>query len=471
MGDSLPMAFMLTTLGRSDQGETFPASPPGEHPALGLVSIAGGFIIFFAAAILAVTSITEFAVREQVLTLLRAEQEKVRERLFRQTVTSATFKANQILVDGAQSIAKDKEDAAAILTAAVKLDVRAKETARKALTLASEARDKLQDAGLPQYLIGTPDDERSAGPVAQAGVMPRDDKALAQARDLMAAARQANAESKDLQLAFNRETERASERSRQATERQASLFTSALQQLDRGRLEAESDQTVRDARERKIQRLEALETALRGVIVGGDANASFIVKAAFQELGRGDTDDRKDGSRQATEPNLGGVGAAPLENGRPPLIRLQSLLENIPTRPLSSDLHLSIAIIACGILGAFIAELRSGRRQSVRNFMLGLAAGFVSLLAMRGGKHVLLVEPLGGGSSFNPYAVAFVGLLAGLFTERAYNLLSDLVDALIKRIKKVTSEDGSPPASPPTPPPSASAPRHEAAVDGGVRRD
>jgi hypothetical protein len=88
---------------------------------------------------------------------------------------------------------------------------------------------------------------------------------------------------------------------------------------------------------------------------------------------------------------------------------LYLLLDTLPTRALSSDLHIAIVMMACGILGAYIAQLSSEGWDSlsrlVRNFMLGLAAGFV-------------------------------GLLAGLFTERAYNLLAFLVDQCCRQDSK-----------------------------------
>src|SRR5262249_26554951 len=151
-------------------------------------------------------------------------------------------------------------------------------------------------------LIGPLDEEqsfpRAQASVPSSGFLGEDSdvkqRAVDRARETMAAARKLNAESKELRLDATRETDRAAERSRQATELQSGLLASALQQLDRGRLETEADQMLRNLREQKIQRLEALETALRGVIVGGNASAARIVKDAFQELGRGDVDERPD---------------------------------------------------------------------------------------------------------------------------------------------------------------------------------
>ena len=39
-------------------------------------------------------------------------------------------------------------------------------------------------------------------------------------------------------------------------------------------------------------------------------------------------------------------------------------------------------------------------------------------------------------SMINPYSSALVGLIAGLFTERAYRLLSKLVDEVSERVVK-----------------------------------
>lgn len=100
----------------------------------------------------------------------------------------------------------------------------------------------------------------------------------------------------------------------------------------------------------------------------------------------------------------------------------------------SSDQLLAISVMACGAIGAMIAMLRTEGGLSLRIFILGLAAGFITFLAIKGGKHVFILQSIGDQSAFNPYGTAFAGLIAGLFTEKAYIVLSHLVDELSKRL-------------------------------------
>jgi len=102
---------------------------------------------------------------------------------------------------------------------------------------------------------------------------------------------------------------------------------------------------------------------------------------------------------------------------------------------LSSDQLLAISIMACGAIGALIAMLRSSDGMSVNVLVLGVAAGFVTYLAIKGGKHVFLLQSQGELATFNPYGSAFAGLLAGLFTEKAHQVLTGLVDEFIERLK------------------------------------
>lgn len=102
---------------------------------------------------------------------------------------------------------------------------------------------------------------------------------------------------------------------------------------------------------------------------------------------------------------------------------------------LSSDQLIAIAIMACGAIGAMIAALRGGEPMTLRALSLGLASGFVVYLAIKGGKHVFLLQSQGELVAFNPYGSAFAGLLAGLFTERAHQVLSTLVDDFVERLR------------------------------------
>ena len=108
---------------------------------------------------------------------------------------------------------------------------------------------------------------------------------------------------------------------------------------------------------------------------------------------------------------------------------------------LSSDMLLAIAVMACGAIGAMITTLRGGAKMTVQSFCLGLAAGFIVFLAIKGGKHLFLLQSRGDIAAFNPYGSAFAGLLAGLFTEKAYAALADIVDEFIGRLRSAARRD------------------------------
>lgn len=101
----------------------------------------------------------------------------------------------------------------------------------------------------------------------------------------------------------------------------------------------------------------------------------------------------------------------------------------------SSEALLAIVVIFAGAVGAMISSLREGTYLTLRSFVLGLASGFIVLLLLKGGRNVFLFQLPGQVVPFNPYGVAFAGLLAGLFTERAHQLLSWLIDDLISRVR------------------------------------
>jgi hypothetical protein len=120
---------------------------------------------------------------------------------------------------------------------------------------------------------------------------------------------------------------------------------------------------------------------------------------------------------------------APLTAGWMPALTLWTCY--FPT-----DLILALSILLCGVIGAVAANLRAGAVTPVaRSVALGAAAGFVSYLALKGGKFLFLVQTgAEHQSAINPYSAAFCGILAGLFTERAYMILSRLIDQLAERL-------------------------------------
>ncbi len=107
---------------------------------------------------------------------------------------------------------------------------------------------------------------------------------------------------------------------------------------------------------------------------------------------------------------------------------------------LSSDHLLAISIMACGIIGAMINELRSEKKlMTFRALSLGLTSGFVVYLAIKGGKHVFILQTQGDLVAFNPYGSAFVGLLSGLFTERLHQAMTMIANDFFERLQAASN--------------------------------
>ena len=109
---------------------------------------------------------------------------------------------------------------------------------------------------------------------------------------------------------------------------------------------------------------------------------------------------------------------------------------------MRSDHLLALSITSCSALGAMIFGLRSGTRMNVRTLTSGLATGFIVYLALKGGQHLFLLTSPDVRIPSNPYSSAFLGLLAGLFSDKAYKVLTALVDDLASRVENTTNVDG-----------------------------
>ena len=95
----------------------------------------------------------------------------------------------------------------------------------------------------------------------------------------------------------------------------------------------------------------------------------------------------------------------------------------------------AISILCSATIGSLIAGVREHGRVPIRNIFLGFAAGFIAFLAIKGGKFLFVITAFGATAPLNPYGGAFAGLLAGMFTNRAYELLSIMVDDLFSRLQ------------------------------------
>lgn len=101
---------------------------------------------------------------------------------------------------------------------------------------------------------------------------------------------------------------------------------------------------------------------------------------------------------------------------------------------LSSDILLAFITIACCGIAAVVAGIRRNDILAVyRDLLVGLTSGFVVYVVVRGGKYVFLMQQ--GDVPLNPYGLALCGLLTGMFTERAYNILGSVVDQIEEKVK------------------------------------
>lgn len=95
---------------------------------------------------------------------------------------------------------------------------------------------------------------------------------------------------------------------------------------------------------------------------------------------------------------------------------------------MPTDGLLVILICATSSLGALVAGMRSKQLTSMRDLSLGLASGFIVFLAVKGGKFLFLSPTVAGNVPLNPFGIAFVGVLVGLYVERAYAFLNRLLE-------------------------------------------
>lgn len=107
---------------------------------------------------------------------------------------------------------------------------------------------------------------------------------------------------------------------------------------------------------------------------------------------------------------------------------------------LSSDYLLAIAIMTCGAIGSTVGSIRTNHKFSWRSILFGLSSGFIVFLAIKGSKQIFLLQAQGQLIQFNPYSSGFAGLLAGMFTEKTFEFLGTVTDAVFNKLKKVIEE-------------------------------
>jgi hypothetical protein len=106
-----------------------------------------------------------------------------------------------------------------------------------------------------------------------------------------------------------------------------------------------------------------------------------------------------------------------------------------PLLYMPSEMLLALVIILCGGTGSILTSLRSKKFKHLPAVFNGLLAGFIAFLVIKGGKFFFIVNVAPESAVFiNPFAAAFAGVLAGLFTEKAYRVLSEAADQLGTKI-------------------------------------
>jgi hypothetical protein len=135
-------------------------------------------------------------------------------------------------------------------------------------------------------------------------------------------------------------------------------------------------------------------------------------------------------------------------------LQISNFWAQLPLEQARTDYLLAVVVSCCALVGAIIAMMREGTARFVtKQIVLGLASGFVAFLSLRGGRSVFMLELTGEVPHFNPYSMAFVGLLVGLFTRKAYELLGVLVHELDGRLRAAVqgpSAEKAAPANEPT---------------------
>lgn len=139
--------------------------------------------------------------------------------------------------------------------------------------------------------------------------------------------------------------------------------------------------------------------------------------------------------------------------------------------PTTSERRLFVTVISAGALGSLIHTLTSladyiGNRKLGKSWIwwfilripIGISLALVFYLLLRGG---LMVPTLPGGNAtananattnatdfLNPYGIAAISAMAGMFSKQATDKLRELFDTLFRTQQPVSRADPLPPAAP-----------------------
>ncbi|MEP4038089.1 hypothetical protein [Pseudophaeobacter sp.] len=106
-----------------------------------------------------------------------------------------------------------------------------------------------------------------------------------------------------------------------------------------------------------------------------------------------------------------------------------------------SDHLLALIVVCCGAIGSLYSGVREKAPAPFLRAPIGAVAGFICFLILKGGKFLFVVQTSGVVLPINPYAAAFAGIIAGLFTERAYLFLERVFDRMAKEFESGSRTD------------------------------
>ena len=191
--------------------------------------------------------------------------------------------------------------------------------------------------------------------------------------------------------------------------------------------ESETESEARIYSEKRLYRNEESRARVESLIVVGASHKSQTLPAIMEE----DVYARREISRPAFESPI----PAMLTFFFGPIFDLLTRIAR-----LSSNSLLAIAIMTCGTIGGMIASFRKTGRLTWNGVVFGLASGFIVFLSIKGGRHIFLLQTQGLMPQFNPYTSSFLGLIAGMFTERTFQFLGAVIDVVFNKLKKVLEE-------------------------------
>jgi hypothetical protein len=111
---------------------------------------------------------------------------------------------------------------------------------------------------------------------------------------------------------------------------------------------------------------------------------------------------------------------APLEDA--PFTAFIEALGRVPAGT-STDVLVVVGAIASAMFGALIAGFRRDDLHYLHHVLLGVGAGFLIYLFVRGGRGVFFVEYEAGAIDFNAYSILLLALLSGLFADLVFTTI------------------------------------------------